>query len=191
MRNIPDPPSIGKNLKEQRLLRELSLDELSNSSSVSKAMLSQIETGKTNPTIATVWKITHALGLEFNALLKGEEEKIPIFEVTRAHDVRTLETDEEGVHVKVLSPVVMANNLELYMLSFEPGAKLESAPHFSGAEEFLTVISGNLEVAVSGHTSSLADNDFAWYESDVEHAIRNVGDVPAIAHLVVRFESTE
>src|SRR5210317_1843273 len=142
MQDIPEPPSIGKNLKEHRLLRELSLDELSTASGVSKAMLSQIETGKTNPTIATVWKITHALGLEFNALLKGEDEKIPVFEVTRSRDIRTLETDEEGVHVKVLSPVAMANNLELYMLSFDPGAKLESAPHLSGPEEFLTVISG-------------------------------------------------
>ena len=51
------PPMIGKNIQRIRSARKLTLNVLSERSGVSKAMLSQIESDKVNPTVATVWKI--------------------------------------------------------------------------------------------------------------------------------------
>ena len=53
--NIPDVPAIGANLHKERRRRQLCLAELAASSGISKAMLSQIESDKVNPTIATMW----------------------------------------------------------------------------------------------------------------------------------------
>ena len=64
--DIPNPPAIGVNVKRQRLDQKMSLDKLAEASGVSKAMLSQVESAKVNPTIATMWKIAHALKVDFN-----------------------------------------------------------------------------------------------------------------------------
>ena len=63
------PPLIGKNIQKLRKARGLTLDVLSERSGVSKAMLSQIEQEKANPTVATVWKIAQGLDAEINSLL--------------------------------------------------------------------------------------------------------------------------
>ena len=57
---MENPPMIGKNIQRIRNSRKLTLNVLSERSGVSKAMLSQIESDKVNPTVATVWKIAQA-----------------------------------------------------------------------------------------------------------------------------------
>ncbi|MBM4082873.1 MAG: helix-turn-helix transcriptional regulator, partial [Planctomycetes bacterium] len=59
----PKPPALGKNVLRFRKRKNLSLDELAQRSGVSKAMLSQVEQEKVNPTVAVVWKIAHGLGV--------------------------------------------------------------------------------------------------------------------------------
>ncbi len=54
------PPQIGSNIQRIRKEQGLTLEVLAERSGVSKAMLSQIESDKVNPTVLTIWKI--ALG---------------------------------------------------------------------------------------------------------------------------------
>src|SRR5262249_34912572 len=59
---------VGENLRRLRTRQGHSLERLAKLSGVSRAMLSQIELGRSVPTIAVLWKITHALGVPFAAL---------------------------------------------------------------------------------------------------------------------------
>lgn len=187
MTMVPEPPTIGANVKKERKKQRLSLDELSRRSGVSKAMLSQIEAEKANPTVATAWKIAYALNLDFNAMLKGREENIRKFEVNRKDDITTLDTDEEGVHINVLSPISLAEDLELYILTFKPGAVLQSSAHYTGTEEYLTVLDGQVKVTAGKNSASLSAGDVIIYQCDLDHVIENIGPGPARVHLVVRF----
>ncbi len=187
MSKIPKPPSIGKNVKYERSDQKLSLDELSVASGVSKAMLSQIESGKVNPTVATMWKIAHGLGVEFNVLMKGEGKKIRRFDINRKADITTLDADAEGVHIKVLSPVAMAEDLELYLLTFKPQAELNSQPHYPGTEEFLTVLEGKVRVSAGDSETILNEGDVLVYQCDIEHQIKNLAVTESKIYLVVRF----
>jgi len=184
---MPQPPRIGSNVKRERKRQRLSLDELSQKSGVSKAMLSQIEAEKVNPTVATAWKIAYALNLDFNAMLKGREENIRKFEVNRKDDITSLDTDEEGVHINVLSPISLAEDLELYILTFKNGAILRSNPHYAGTEEYLTVLDGQVKVSAGKNVASLNAGDVIIYQCDIDHVIENVGPGEAKVHLVVRF----
>ena len=56
MNDVATPQVIGRNVRKERHDRKMSLDELAAASGVSKATLSQIESGKVNPTVATLWK---------------------------------------------------------------------------------------------------------------------------------------
>ena len=187
MTNIPAPPSIGKNVKKERQHQQLSLDALSAASGVSKAMLSQIESDKVNPTIATMWKIAHALKVDFNVLLKGEGDKVRKFSINRKEDITTLDTIEEGVYIKVLSPIAMSEDLELYTLSFKSGAVLSSIPHYPETEEYLTVLDGKVKVTAGKKSTVLNEGDVLLYQCDIEHVIENLSDKDSRIYMVVRF----
>jgi len=188
--NIPKPPAIGVNVKRQRLEQKMSLDKLAQASGVSKAMLSQIESAKVNPTIATMWKIAHALKVDFNLLLKGKGDKVRKFEINRHEDLTTLDADEEGVHINVLSPISMAEDLELYILTFQPDSILTSSPHYPDTEEFLTVLEGKIEVRAGKNTTILKKNDVLIYQCDINHSIKNLSSKESKVYLVVRFAKT-
>lgn len=188
MTATPSPAVIGGNVKKLRQRHKLSLDELANRSGVSKGMLSQIESGKVNPTVATLWKIARAFRVDFNVLLKGKGETVRKFIACRREDLTPLDTESSGVSIRVLSPVTQADELELYLLDLKPGAKLGSEPHAPGSEEFLTVLAGEVRVTAGNRAATLHAGDVLIYQCDVEHEIANASpDAPAGVHLVVRF----
>ena len=63
---------MGPALRRLRADRGLSLDRLAAASDVSRAMLNQIELGKSTPTIKVLWKIARALEVPFSALIEGQ-----------------------------------------------------------------------------------------------------------------------
>lgn len=181
------PPQIGRNIQRIRKEQGLTLDVLSEKSGVSKAMLSQIESEKVNPTVATVWKISQGLNVEINGLIAGGDEPRRSFRVTRRHDITSLETDEKGLHMRVLSPVSLVEDLEMYLLSFERGGTLTSAPHFPKTEEYITVIEGKIRIRAGENSTELEAGDFATYHCDIEHSIENISAGKSTVHMVVRF----
>ena len=68
--NSPDEIAdiVSRNLKRLRTNRNLSLEALANASGVSRGMLSQIELGRSVPTISLLWKVARALDVPFSAL---------------------------------------------------------------------------------------------------------------------------
>ena len=184
-RKIPEPPALGSNLHRERRRQQLSLDALAAASGVSKAMLSQIEADKVNPTIATMWKIAHALNIDFETLLGKRSKR---FEVNRRENITSIAA-ESGAVFEVLSPVNMAEDLELYRLKLTPGCVHRSLAHSPGTEEFLTVLSGSIRVKAGENEAELRVGDFILFESDVEHEIGNPGDGQAEVYMVVRFST--
>jgi transcriptional regulator with XRE-family HTH domain len=184
------PPLIGGNIRARRAKLGLTLNVLAEQSGVSKAMLSQIESDKVNPTVATVWKIARGLGVDINELLEGSGEPVRHFHLTRRDDIPVLDTNEEGLHLKVLTPLSMVEDLEMYLLTFAIGGELRSRPHFPKTEEFLTVIHGEIRVRAGDRVEELAAGDFIRYRCDVDHDIVNTGDDEAVVHMVVRFHET-
>lgn len=188
MEQTSQPPLIGGNIRAQRQAKGYTLNVLSERSGVSKAMLSQIESEKVNPTVATVWKIARGLDVDINDLLAGSSGPVRRFHLTRENDITVLDSDEDGLHMKVLTPLSMAEDLEMYLLTFRPGGALRSNAHFPRTEEFLTVVEGAIRVTVGDRSEELVSGDFIRYQCDVEHDIENIGESEAVVHMVVRFQ---
>lgn len=186
--NPTTPPPLGGNIRKYRLDGGLTLEVLADRSGVSKAMLSQIESGKVNPTVATVWKISQGLNIEINLLLEGSEGPVRKFHLARKDNHTVLDTDEEGLHIHVLTPVELVEDLEMYLLTFSPGGALRSEPHFPHTEEFITVLSGSVQVQAGDKDALLCEGDFIRYQCDVPHSIENTGETVARVHMVVRFQ---
>ncbi len=61
---------LGENLKRIRTAKEISQGEISRILGVDKSFVSNIENGKTNPTLATIAKIAKAIGVSVGELMK-------------------------------------------------------------------------------------------------------------------------
>ena len=61
---------LGKNLKRIRTKKGISQGEIGRILGVDKGFVSNIENGKTNPTLATITKLAKALGVSSDELLK-------------------------------------------------------------------------------------------------------------------------
>lgn len=181
------PPSIGKNILFHRKKRNMTIDELSKKSGVSKSMLSQVEQEKTNPTVVTVWKIARSLDVSINQLLQTDEEAS--IEVLRKGDMPIIYSKDGKCTFRICSSVDMVENLELYYMICEPGGINSSEPHFLGTQEFLTVLSGKIKITVGESSRILNEGDSTSYKADVKHIIENISDEESEVYMIVWFTS--
>ena len=66
-------PSLGERIREERMSRGVSLRALAGQVGVSASMISQIENGKSQPSVSTLYAITSALGVSPPVSPDGEE----------------------------------------------------------------------------------------------------------------------
>ena len=68
--SMNEAEKLGKNLKQIRTAKGISQGEISRILEVDKGFVSNIENGKTNPTLATITKIAKAIGVSVRDLMK-------------------------------------------------------------------------------------------------------------------------
>ena len=180
-----EPPRVGAALQALRSSRGLSLDDLSKRAGVSKSMLSQIERNQANPTVAVVWRLANALGVEMGELLGAERAATPAIETVPAHATPGLTSPDGLCKLRILGPIELAGQFEWYELTVQPGGVLDSQAHEPGSREHLSVLSGSLEITAQGAACRLKAGETARYAVDGPHAIRNTGKTVATAMLVV------
>lgn len=164
---------VADNLRAQRKLRELSLDELASRSGVSRATLSQVETCKTNPTLGILWKIAAGLGVPFATLLgEARPERV---RVLRRGDMVPLRSTDGRLESRALMPAGASPGVESYELRLAARALSPSEPHARGTSESVVVLTGVLRLHVEAEVYELAAGDSAWFEADVPHAYENPG----------------
>lgn len=175
---------LGERVRELRALREWSLEDLSTASGVSRSMLSQIERDQTNPTLAVSLRIAGAFGVSLAELIEHPGVGSNIV-VVRGQDSSHQFRSDKDVQIRTLSPLHLEKDVELYEVRLSPRGKLNSAAHFQGTREFLTVTRGKLRLESGGNHDDLAEGDSAHYRADVPHCITNIGRQEAIIVLVV------
>ena len=131
---------VGLNIKRLRARRGLSLDALARASGVSRAMLGQIETGRSVPTINVVWKIASAFSVPFATLIATQgAEQIRVFPAAGA---RALTSASGEFSSRALFPFDGEQRAEFYELRLKAGATEDADAHAPGTMENLVVAKG-------------------------------------------------
>jgi transcriptional regulator with XRE-family HTH domain len=182
-------PAVGPNLRRLRTKRGLSLERLARASGVSRAMLSQIELGKSTPTINVVWKIANALAMPFSALISDGRSKRPA--VLRASTARVLTSHDRAFVSRALFPVDQLRLAEFYELHLAPRSVEKADPHPDGTTENLVVVAGTLHLVVGSDRHRLGPGDAVLFEADVPHEYRNDGEELLHMFLVMTYGPRE
>jgi len=180
-----DPLSshLCRRLRQLRAGRGWSLDALATASGVSRSMLSQVERGQANPTLAVTFRIARAFGMSVGELVEAPGATTQV-EVIRAEDRSYHYRSDRDCRIRTLSPLNLEKDVEFYEVQLKEGGALRSAAHFAGTREFLTVQTGKIRVKSGNDTEELNRGDSASYRADVPHAIVNIGKSQALVFLV-------
>jgi transcriptional regulator with XRE-family HTH domain len=176
---------VGDNLKAARLQHGLSVSELARRAGIGKGTLSELESGRRNPTLETLQALAGVLDVPLGWLLIAETADIdrPVV-VSRAGeadlsgptvDVELMDRVEEG-----------GRRLEIYRLRVRAGSRYVSAAHRPRVIEQILVHSGTLVVGPESAPETLGPGDYIRFEGTTEHVYQAPeGDV--LATLVMRY----
>ncbi|WP_086933581.1 helix-turn-helix domain-containing protein [Agarilytica rhodophyticola] len=184
--NESDPASqvLCERVAQLRKRHDLTLDQLATVSGVSRSMLSQIERGQANPTLAVTYRIAQAFGITIGELV-DQPWSFSSIEVVHGEDQNNLYRSDDECQIRTLSPLHMEKNIEFYEIRVAPNARLTSAPHYQGTKELLTVTKGEASVRSGESICKLKQGDSAHYRADLDHVIENPGKKELVCYLIV------
>ncbi|KEH99179.1 helix-turn-helix domain-containing protein [Clostridium massiliodielmoense] len=168
---------IGKNLKTIRNKKNMSLDNVSKLTGVSKAMLGQIERGESNPTVSTLWKIATGLKISFSSFIDESKETLKII---HQNDINPIIEDKNRMKLYPIFPFDPKKNFEIFTIELEPNCNHISTPHDNGVEEYIIVTDGELELTINDENFILRKGDSINFKGNNEHSYTNVSNSKTI-----------
>ncbi|WP_430592114.1 helix-turn-helix domain-containing protein [Humidisolicoccus flavus] len=157
---------VGAAVRRERTASGLSVSELARRAGVSKATVSQLESGAGNPSVETLWSLGHALGVTFAQLVEEPSQTLSVVRAAQA----TGFASTQGTYVAALLAVCPPNaRRDIYFVQAEPGQAKLSEAHFRGTVEHLILVSGAARVGPPEAPIALAPGDYVSYPGDVEH----------------------
>lgn len=174
---------LGKTVQRLRKAYNLSLSELAEQSGVAKSIISQIERNETNPTLATIWRLSQALDISIDRVLSSADDE-PFIQKSSRADTPILVSDDGKMRLAIIGWIKTVEWLQWYDVQAEPGAVLDSDSHQRGSVECLSVLEGEFEVEVGGVVQQARTGESLRYRCDRPHTVRCIGNAPGRAVMV-------
>jgi transcriptional regulator with XRE-family HTH domain len=188
---LPAAPALdlGRRLRAERLGQGMGLREMARRLGISASALSQIETGKAQPSVSKLFDIVNLLGVSVDGLLAGHDDPQAVvgrgqegfFSLQRADDHETLEL-ESGVLWRRLTAGSYPG-VEFLYVEYRPGACSSADGTFMrhAGQELGYLLSGRLRVDVGFDSHALGPGDSISFPATTPHRLRNDGPEPARA----------
>ncbi|MBA2810539.1 helix-turn-helix transcriptional regulator [Streptomyces sp. KM273126] len=212
-------PPLGARIRQARVERGMSLRALAREIGVSASLVSQIETGKSQPSVSTLYAITTALSLSVEALFDARDtapaapltptaatSAVPstvlhalaafaadpgrrIGPLVGAGERETLELDS-GVVWERLGHVP-GMDVDFLLVTYRPGGSSSGSGGLMrhAGTEYGYLTSGELVLTLGFEEFTVRPGDAVCFESTTPHRYRNDGDEPAVGVWFV-FSST-
>ena len=162
---------IGSKIKELRVLKGLTQEELADRAELSKGFISQLERDLTSPSIATLVDILQCLGTDLKTFFDDTEDDRVVF----GREDYFEKTDTE-LHNKIewIIPNAQKNIMEPIRLTLEPGGSTyPDNPH--EGEEFGYVPSGSISIVVGNKRYKAKKGEAFYFEPKFKHYIESKG----------------
>lgn len=175
---MSDSGKIGKRIQTFRTKLDMSVDDLSARTSLPVSLIEDIEGGIVSPALGVMVKLSRALGQRVGTFMDDQLAKDPV--ITRSAE------REEGVathkdmgkaqgHYRyhALGAGKADRHMEPFFIKISPTDERDKSSH--EGEEFVVVISGEVELQYGKDTHILREGDTMYYNSLVPHCLSAVG----------------
>ena len=177
---------IANRLKSLREERGWSLDKTAEETSVSKAMLGQIEREESSPTIATLWKIASGFHVSYSSFLE-ETPKSSQKTLYRASQKPKKNSTKKKIHVSTLFPFDKTSPCEIFVITLTPGCEHLSSAHEAGVIEYVIVIEGEMEVLLNKKWKRVNQGEGLRFDASQAHGYRNTSSQDACFHNIIHY----
>lgn len=159
--------NIGLKLKELRIAKNLTQEELADRSELSKGFISQLERDLTSPSIATLVDILQCLGTNLSEFFSEDEEEQIVF----GEDDFFEKSDPELRNtIEWIIPNAQRNMMEPIRLTLEPGGSTyPDLPH--EGEEFGYVLQGAVKIHVGKKIYRAKKGEAFYFTPVAQHYI--------------------
>ena len=156
---------IGNKLKELRVLKGLTQEELADRSELSKGFISQLERNLTSPSITTLMDILQCLGTSIGEFFNEAPDEQIVF---GKQDYFVKEDTEFKNEIKWIIPNAQKNTIEpIYLTLQAGGSTCPDTPH--EGEEFGYVLQGAVSIHLGNKTYKAKKGESFYYTADKTH----------------------
>jgi transcriptional regulator with XRE-family HTH domain len=159
--------SFGIRLRELRLQRRWTLQQLAEESGLSKTFISRLESGDRQASISAVLTLARIFGVSLASMFETQIATEPCL-IVRASEA--VSHTANGLTYTPLSNAQRFFNLQPIRLSVSPTRKGNTHFHHEG-EEWVYLLSGRLTLSLAGKTYELAPGDSAHFDSQLPHRL--------------------
>lgn len=175
---------VGSNLRRLRKQQRFSLEQLAAHSGVSRAMLGQVEQGKSIPSIKTLWQVARALGVSVSWFLEPTHDESVLLLQPPPGSPFTLPNGEG--ELRPLQQARDGHHDAFYELRLAPGAALSLPVATSVQRINVAVSTGVLDVILHGQRHLVRPRETLQYEAVDQLVWRNNGQVQVQAFVLIR-----
>jgi transcriptional regulator with XRE-family HTH domain len=185
--SAPEYADMGDRLRAARQGRGLSLRALAERLGVSPSLISQVETGRAQPSVSTLYSIASELGISLDELLFMDARPLPSGKPQSALPRDPVQRADSRSTIRLASGVVWERlttasipNVDFLHVTYEVGGASSPADEFQRhpGQEWGFILSGRLGVTIGFDDHILGPGDAIAFDSTTPHRLYNAGDEP-------------
>lgn len=154
---------VGKKIKAIRKRNGLTLRALGTKTGFSASFLSQVERGVVSPSLSSLGRITHGLGVSVSAILT--EPAATASPVVRRRQPRTMRSEWSRATIQSLLPTGTEDGIEAILITIEPGGRIGETPLVHTGKEFAFCVKGRATLLLEGETHELSEGDSVYFDA--------------------------
>ena len=174
MKEMITKEEIGRRIKKIREQQHLTLKNVEAKAGISATLISEIERGKTSPTIGALIRIADALGKDPAYFIEDEELNDVSFIALEDRETRKL--SNAAGEIEALTNSIPSGKIDSQLITLSPGAAGEIDMHAHDADEAVLILSGEVRFRVGDKEYTLSEGDSIYYVASQEHGYANASE---------------
>ncbi|OTN77407.1 cro/CI family transcriptional regulator [Enterococcus sp. 8G7_MSG3316] len=163
---------IGEKLRNLRVQKNLTQEELGERTDLTKGYISQLERDLSSPSMETFFTILEVLGVTPEEFFREDHAHHQI--VYREEDSTRYLDEENGYELKWLIPDSNEKEMEPILLTFEKDGEYKTFEP-SLAETFIYVLDGTISLTLGETTYKARKGQSVYYQASEPHQLKNIG----------------
>ncbi len=173
---------IGNKIKELRISKNLTIKQLAELVECTPSLISQLERGKTDPSISMLKKIADALNVNIvDFFMPGFEDKDVI---TRVEDRVDIQLKRWDAKIQSLVKTVRNKKMQPFYTIIKKGGGSHGMYSHDG-EEFGYIIQGQMDLILNDKIFTIKEGESFYFSSKIPHNWGNSGDKDVIVLWVI------
>ncbi len=175
--------NVAERIRTLRKQKDLSLRKVAATCNISASLLSQIETGRVDPSLNTLRKIAQALDVPLFQLVL-EEQQGGMSGLVKKQQRRMVVFPLSGLQYEIIHSDLQ-KKMGIHIGTLNPGGMTSEEPLAHPGEECLIILGGRMKVEMRGEAIELGPKDSLYFDSSIPHRLYNERKTDCTFYLII------